>query len=350
MNYKEYNVEDYLSDKEFIKWIHNPTKESDKYWLTVAQELEDKDSFQNAVHVAKSINFKSLPVSQQRKDEILANTISHTYSKRSGLDRHSFKPRKAPFYAKIAATLLILVSVGGFIFFKLIGSGAGPVVSDKLITKQNPKGQKSSITLPDGTFVKLNADSKITFPEAFGSLREVWLEGEGYFDVKHDPEKPFLVHSTMFTTEAKGTAFNVRSFPTDTIESVSLLEGKVSVYFKENPNAEAFHLSPGEKVTLDREANVVVASAFDPDEVLWQSGVLVFKGDNMASFIDKIERWYGVTVTEAGKPQERINISGRFDNESLKQVLESMKFSLGIDYEISGKTVEIRYRGEQGDK
>lgn len=349
MKYKNYKLEDFLIDKEFIAWIKNPTQESNKFWQAVIQDRpEKKEVFEEAIKLAKLIHFRKLPTSQKSKDRILANTISLRYSSRSKAQNVSLRKFNWVFVTKIAAAILILISIGSVLFLesrKWVDDFSTISANNfAMITKENPPGRKSKLNLPDGSSVTLNAESKIIFPNVFKDKREVWLTGEASFEVEENPEKSFLVHTKNLTIMVKGTTFNVKAFSNDLNESVSLLSGKVSITHKdEHKQDEKYDLIPGEKLSLNLKSNQLIVSDLNMDEVVWRSGILVFKNDQLDTFIEKIQRWYGVSVDVIGTPKEKININGKFDNESLEIVLESLKFSIGINYEIIDNRVQIKF-------
>lgn len=349
MKYKNYKVEDFLIDKEFISWINNPTQESDKFWQAVIQDCpEKKQVFEEAIKLAKQIHFRKLPTSQKSKDRILANTISLRYSSRSKTQNVHLRKFSWAFFTKIAAAVLMLIAIGSVLILATGRWFDDPAATSSnnfaMVTKKNPPGRKSKFNLPDGSFVTLNAESKIDFPNVFKDTREVWLSGEASFEVEEDTQKSFLVHTKNLTIMVKGTTFNVKAFSNGLNESVSLLSGKVSITHKDdNKKDEKYELIPGEKLSLNLKSNQLTVSDLNMDDVVWRSGILVFKDDHLDSFIEKIERWYGVSVNVTGTPHEKININGKFDNENLENVLESLKFSIGIDYEIVDNKVRIKF-------
>jgi transmembrane sensor len=345
VKYQNYKAEDYLTDKEFIKWITSPTRESDKYWQTIyANYPEQVKTIDEARRLAKMIHFKTLPPSPERKDRILSNTIFNAYSIRSKTQGFSGK-RNWKLIARIAASVVIITSLGILLMPGWKPDREAVIISHEssLITKENPAGRKSSFYLPDGSLVKLNAESNLVFESSFGNKREVWLDGEAYFDVKFDSSKVFIVHSGTFKTTVIGTSFNIKNFSGEGEESISLLSGKVLISLEDAHDPQQYELLPGDKLTVNRDSKKLNFAKVDFDEVVWHSGILVFKNDNYEEFIKKLERWYGVSVNVLVKPQKALNVNGRFNNESLDLVLESLKFSLDIDYQLNNKEVLIKF-------
>jgi transmembrane sensor len=343
VKYRDYKPEDYLTDKEFIKWITSPTRESEIYWQTIYTNYpEQAKNIDEARRLARMIHFKSLPPSQERKDRILSNTIFNSYSIRSKTQRFT-SSRNWKLVARIAASIVIITSLGILLIPGMKPDNQATYISQdpSLVNKQNPAGRKSTFYLPDGSFVKLNAESNLIYQNNFNTTREVWLDGEAFFDVKFDSSKTFVVHSGTFITTVTGTSFNIKNFTGDGEESISLLSGRVLISMNDVQDSQQYELLPGDKLTVNRDSKKLNFSAVDFDEVAWHSGVLVFKNDSYEEFIKKLERWYGVSVNVLVKPRQAINVNGRFNNESLDLVLEGLKFSLDIDYRFDNIEKEV---------
>ena len=140
---------------------------------------------------------------------------------------HHYRP-SVQFY-RVAASIAFLIIAATVALYMGGVFNKSPKVS-AWSEKATIAGQKSIITLYDGTTITLNAGSKLKYPKSFqGDTREVYLEGEAYFEVAHNPDKPFIVHSGKFTTIDLGTAFNIKAFSDENDFKVSLISGKVSV-------------------------------------------------------------------------------------------------------------------------
>lgn len=213
----------------------------------------------------------------------------------------------------------------------------------KWITKSNPKGQKSKIHLPDGSTVILNAESQIRFKNDFGKAdRDIFLNGESFFEVAQDSLLPFRVFSGELVTTALGTSFNINSYDKNRV-NVQLATGQVKV-FKEELESESLLLQPGEEVIMEghgpmRKRNFDRQTAF-----LWKDGTLKFTDVSFSEFKITLERWYGVEIRFKGTPSSTIAISGEFKDKYLSNVLESLGFAYGFDFEIAQKKVTITFK------
>ena len=209
-----------------------------------------------------------------------------------------------------------------------------------MVTSKNDKGMKKSITLSDGTFIKLNADSEIKFPKKFiGETREVYLKGEAFFDVKKDTAHPFIIHSGEISTTVKGTSFNIKAFKNEETIKVSVVTGIVEV---ENKVSSKLTLIPNEEAVYNINDKNIIKRPFDLNEIAWREGVLYFKDCMLGEMITKLERWYGVEfIIENKKVAIKNGYTGKFQNESLNEVLENISFAGNFQFKMEGKKVYI---------
>jgi ferric-dicitrate binding protein FerR (iron transport regulator) len=253
-------------------------------------------------------------------------------------------PKKKSGYLSWAATILLLVSVSIGVYFNLPKQEVPAPIPVQMVEKFNPEGQKSKIFLPDGSIVWLNADSKISFPERFDSVRLVSLEGEAYFEVSPNKSKPFVVKSDRVSTLALGTAFNISAFPDDDQVQVALTHGKVQVTVEEQP--ENHIISPGNRLIYLKNTQDTRQSPFSITEVTgWKDGKLVFENASRAEVFKRLSRWYGVNFNYSGKSSSgQWNYNGFFENEYLENVLASISLIKEFDFEIDNKEVKIIYK------
>ncbi|MCG8307589.1 MAG: FecR domain-containing protein [Cytophagales bacterium] len=251
------------------------------------------------------------------------------------------------YIAGIAASILIIAT--SVWIFLLNGNQATDKESkndhfvQEMITKENQAGQKSLVHLPDGTRVWLNSESSIRFPTRFkGSRRIVELAGEAFFAVAQNPNKPFIVQTGKVKIRAIGTSFNVMAFEEKSAITVSLVEGKIAV----TSDAEAEYpkiIEPGWVAAVGKsDYRIKVFQSDVEDLTAWKDGTLIFDDENFEDVIFKLERWYGVKITVQGKPDRSYKYRGRFRNEYLANILETMQHGKAFDYKIDGTQVYIR--------
>ncbi len=359
---KSYTVEDFVLDREFREWVLHPSKESNRYWkewldthpekaelieqaielvrtLPVEQHsLTEEELRQISAHIEQAID---QPIVDDQSEPIIPlNAYALTADKKQHAHQRSIWR-----WTKIAASLFLAVGLG-YMIKDIVDSPSLPqaLVSTQTITKHNPKGQKTTVFLKDGSKVVLNANSKITYSKPFAAdKREIILEGEAFFEVAKDADRPFVVHSKGINTTALGTSFNIQAFDEGQVK-VSLTTGKVQVVRSASRgNAEVHLLSPGEQLTYSPVSGYT-KTAFDASEVLaWKEGIMIFKNADAESVILKLEDWYGVDITTQNESAREWNITARFDNQSLENVLKSLSYSEKFDFVINEKNVLIKY-------
>lgn len=212
------------------------------------------------------------------------------------------------------------------------------------ITKSNQRGQKSKLQLPDGTVVWLNAESKLQYPEVFkGTLRKVYLEGEAFFDVKHNPERPFIIDLNGGNVKVLGTSFNVRVYPGDEEIETTVLTGKVSF---QSEGAESSDILPGEQVIYSKPNKVLIKQPIDTGEIVaWTKGELRFKDESLKDVVKELERWFNVKINARNKKVLKCRITANFNNKSLEEILKNIKVILPIDFELKDNKVELTGKG-----
>ncbi len=164
----------------------------------------------------------------------------------------------------------------------------------KWLTLTTPRGEDFRLTLPDGTEVWMNADSKLEFPETFtGDKREVRLYGEAYFDVARNEEQPFEVKNSFFTTSVLGTEFNVRAYSPEDAHVV-LVQGKVSLQSKEHPEPQV--IQPGQKAQWTEQGGFTVSEVDTYSYIQWKEGYFYFNNVPLVEIMQELGRWYNVDI------------------------------------------------------
>ncbi|GGZ30557.1 iron dicitrate transporter FecR [Echinicola pacifica] len=215
------------------------------------------------------------------------------------------------------------------------------------VNKQTSKGQKLTLSLPDGSTVMLNSNSSIIFPSSFSdSIREVKLIGEAFFEVSRDPLKPFIVTSQSASTQVFGTSFVVRDFKDSRYATIGVLTGKVGVHpsFKtaSGETAELIDLLPMQGVRVARGSTKVKRMKLSYDEMFaWKDNVIAFAKADFKEVILKLEDWYGVSFEVNRKISPTRDFTGKFDGLPLDQTLDGLSLTFGFDFRIENKKVII---------
>lgn len=242
---------------------------------------------------------------------------------------------------KIAAALILFFTLAGSLYFIINTNKPVPeIVATTEIIKQNPKGQKLTTYLPDGSKVILNSLSEIRFTLPFvGKERIVIMKGEAFFEVKKDATKPFKVISNGVTTTALGTSFNVNCKNDNHVE-VALVSGKVEVV---DASMNSVILDPGESAIANQHGELKVQTFDSLDKTGWKDGILVFNDNSLPTILTKLEDWYGVEFIVDTSLFGQFHYTGNYKNESLEEVLQGISFVHQFEYKISGDTVKIYF-------
>lgn len=332
----KYTIEYFLSDPEFKNWVLNPTPSSQLFWEKWMEGHPDqRETILSAREIILTFQFqKAEMVSSDEKEELLKNIINHDNSRRG---RKNVNSNRSGFFLGMAASVVLVLSFFLYYFNQTETDELEDPIT--LVIKDNPRGQKTRITLPDGSKVWLNCESRIEYPNKFIGKRTISLNGEAFFEVAEDPDKPFEVFSHGILITALGTSFNVKSFESDNTQ-VGLVTGKISVETV-NDNSNKVYVDPGKTVTYYEKNNELqVVPSTDLDFIKWTNQILVFKRANIAQIKEKLERWYDVDINVYNLNKE-ITFTGEFEKESLERILERMAFIEKFSFEIKEKQVNI---------
>jgi ferric-dicitrate binding protein FerR (iron transport regulator) len=248
------------------------------------------------------------------------------------------------FYAFAAvAVILIVVMFTQFISMNITSAQLKPL-QQKMQEVVTEKGQRTTLRLSDDTRIYLNVDSRLQIPNDYNDkIREVYLEGEAYFDVFSNPEKPFLVHSGNGVTKVLGTEFDVRAYPVENMVQVVVAEGKVLMGSKEQGADQKVQLTQNRIGILSPGENVVVSDIMNLDELIgWKTGKLTFNGASLVDVKHQLERWYDIEISlqnEISSMSRRLTAS--FEKEPLTEVLTVMALALDVEYKREDRVVTI---------
>ena len=231
-----------------------------------------------------------------------------------------------------AIAFFFILSAGILYVSGIFSRRVAPAVWSEAMTSP---GEKSILFLPDSTQVTLNADSKLRFPDRFdGAERGVYLEGEGYFAVRHNNDQPFVVHTGSLSTTVLGTKFDVSAYPESKTIAVSLLEGRVRVTRNEKGKEDkTVVLKPEEHLIYDKENGVSSFGRFDSLEAVgWKDGIYKFENEPLSAALPRLERAFGARLIIADQKVLQQKITVTFENNSQLTVLGVIKNLTGLEY------------------
>ncbi len=257
-------------------------------------------------------------------------------------DAKTKKIRRLPDWLKVAASFLLISFLGAFIYFETKSTDREEITERLMIEKESLLGQKLTFSLPDGSSVKLNAGSKLIFPEKFDEQsREVKLEGEAFFDISRDINRPFRINTKDFKVEVLGTSFNVKAYANDE-SSVAVKSGKVSVELFDDDTR--FLLDPNEIVSYFPTTDKLEKYKLEDTQWVfgWTEKQLIYKNSNIDHILKDLSKWYGVEFEIQRRLNTSKTISGKYDNPPLFEVMESLSFAYDFKFEIEKSKVIIR--------
>ncbi len=203
-----------------------------------------------------------------------------------------------------------------------------------------PKGCLYKVVLSDGTRVTLNADSKIKYPVVFAvGKREVYLDGEAYFDVTKNNEAPFFVTSKNFAVKVLGTSFNVMNYDDEEMSNVTLLSGSVEMRTRDT----VVRMKPGEQIVM-RQDKVVEVQVVNPlPYISWLEDKFCFEDERLEVILRKLSRWYDVSVLYNSPAVKDTRFSGYIPNDiGVKEVLELLQETTDIVFSLQDSVISVK--------
>lgn len=273
---------------------------------------------------------------QKDKENILLEIFSREQRRRK-------RSKRLMRVYQVAAVLAFPLA---FVFSRYLVTEFKPAPTvQKLCTISAPKGYIAKCTLPDGSEVWVNTHSSIFYDAASfnESNRDVILEGEAYFEVTKNVEKPFRVKTRQLNVLVTGTSFNIKAYPESKFVETVLAEGRIEMELN-NEQRQKIELKPGEKAVYDNNRKSILITPVDCQVyTAWRNGEIIFKDATMQDLINELERLYDIRFKLEDKSIGEFRFRGMFSyNNNLIDALEKIKRTSGIDYFIQNKEVELK--------
>ena len=279
--------------------------------------------------------------------------------------------RRARLFPWMAAASILALIIGAIVYSRTVAHSSSDSTAPTTIVAV--RGSKKFMQLADGSKLWLNAGSRIVFSPGFAAgNREMTLEGEAFFDVKHDEQHPFIIHTGRLDVRVLGTTLNVRAYPGDSTMETTLINGKVEIDVPGDVQSSII-LHPNEKVTIpmgraafpaERPDSAIAGQAvhtpvtntpikffrrpIEPDrtdgtisETSWVSNKLVFRQETLAGMATRLERWYDVKIIFDNERFRNDTLSGTFPEEPIADVMHALQITAGFHYRIDKDTVRI---------
>ncbi|MNK15186.1 fec operon regulator FecR [compost metagenome] len=251
------------------------------------------------------------------------------------------KPIRFPVWIRsVAASLLILSTIAGLFYFNNKSHYWAPPTTLREMTTGTT--EIKVITLGDGTKITLNRKSRLKYPSSFsGKTREVFLIGEAFFEVTHNPKRPFKVHTDKLDIQVLGTSFNIQASGVDKELSVSVASGKVGVT-PTKAKIKTYMLVTGDQLSYNRSTGKFSQSLVNVANIkAWQTGKFIFRNETLENIAHQLERYYKATILFKNKSLLTKQISLKVKNQSIDTVMKALSISAEFRYRIEGNRIVI---------
>ena len=358
-NYKTFTAQDFIFDEHFREILAG--KWEPNYSIAaLKKDLPEKSvEIDLAVNMIKDLNVTVFENSDTRKSELWGKVVTkrsreirlnllrytalvflvigsgfftlHLSQNKSAIDQFA-SSQKIPLGKEVSLVMsdgeqIDINNKESRIQYNRLGTSI--LVDDTIRLEQNnntngfnqmivPYGKRSYLLLSDGTQVWINSGSRLVYaPQFTGDTREVFLEGEAYFEVAKDASKPFYVRTDAFTINVLGTKFNVKAYKDDMEYTTVLVEGKVSMKVQDQFFSKDVILAPNQKLTLMKGQDDFQRSNVDETGLYtnWIYGYLEFKNANLSDVLKSIQRYYNIDIELNTRDQSSI-VSGKLDLKS----------------------------------
>lgn len=358
-NYKTFTAQDFIFDEHFREILAG--KWEPNYSIAaLKKDLPEKSvEIDLAVNMIKDLNVTVFENSDTRKSELWGKVVTkrsreirlnllrytavvflvigsgfftlHLSQNKSAIDQFA-SSQKIPLGKEVSLVMsdgeqIDINNKESRIQYNRLGTSI--LVDDTIRLEQNnntngfnqmivPYGKRSYLLLSDGTQVWINSGSRLVYaPQFTGDTREVFLEGEAYFEVAKDASKPFYVRTDAFTINVLGTKFNVKAYKDDMEYTTVLVEGKVSMRVQDQFFSKDVILAPNQKLTLMKGQDDFQRSNVDETGLYtnWIYGYLEFKNANLSDVLKSIQRYYNIDIELNTRDQSSI-VSGKLDLKS----------------------------------
>ncbi|MDP4290309.1 MAG: FecR family protein [Bacteroidota bacterium] len=379
-DHEKYTIEELVLNHSFQSYVLE-TNCSDKdlwekYFMQYPEEWAESEKASEIIRFLAKAK-KSHPTTKEYDYQ----RLMHTIERRNRLPRafQSMFPSGFSKIAKIAASVVLLIALSGIggVFISTHFSKHGVAGVYKTVVG---KGQKSKVILPDGTIVWLNSESTLSYSTDFGSsTRDVNLVGEAYFKVHKDKSHQFIVHIADVELKVYGTEFNVKSYSDENTIETTLVTGSLSIQkISANKTTTPLFLKPNQraviykaelkdeetKIASDQIVNTQPAAPQIPTikaenillfeeanverRIAWKDQKLVFSDETFDDLALMLERWYDVKIVFESTEVQKYRFRGIFQNETIEQALNAMRYTTPFDYTIDHRTIYIKERNEKG--
>lgn len=382
-DYTGYTVNDFLKEESFVTWVKHRGENHnlDLYWEMIGEKYPGiRGELEKAIKMAAILSNQKVYGYNDNPGEAwkrVHRTIVRTKPLHLMNSAAHFVIRNRGIAAAFLSVIVITgAMLGGYLLRPV------PQPDEAITTIYSPAGQRTEITLPDNSKVMLNSKTTLKYSAAFNtSNREIFLDGEAYFDVKKG-NLPFEVKTEALNIRVLGTAFNVKCYSDEAVAEATLVRGSMIVEKLDNESnvSEEIKLKPNQKVVINKVRESLIAEKEDESpgqanatraaEVKvhqakslnlvdsydtqkstgWIDGLLIVEGESLGDLSKKIERRYDVTIVFMSETLKTFKYTGTLKEYSLEQVLKALEATSPIDYRVDKNMVYIGENREEIDR
>lgn len=345
--YITYTVQDFLDDDAFVKWATGAVAdhtETARFWNTFPDEYPaGAENYRQALLFIQAYRKQDVVKEQDRKAQLWSKITASIQEQPASAVKE--KVRWLRPWMKIAASLLLVVATG--------------ILALQLLNRKEvvatDYGEKRTITLPDHSVVILNANSSLHYADKWDTTapREVWIEGEAFFDVAHinkdtqhvTPHQRFIVHSDGITIEVLGTSFNVKNRHGKT--NIGLVTGKIKVENTGNADRPAIVMLPGDYVEYGGKSLLRNQKLERPEKLKdWTRKEIIFTNAALEEIIETLQDNYGYTVeTKNNEHIRQLKIEGEINVANVDELLTVISTTLNVKVDKSSEKHLVFYLG-----
>ena len=306
-------------------------------WIEASPEHQTQ--FSDTIHILEASKLYFKP--QVHPEKAWAKIQAHISAEES--QRPVKKRRWMPF----VAACLICCILGSVIYKYRTGA------EEEYQFLSNTNGKQAKYILPDSSVVYLGGGSKLKYPKDFtGKTREVYLDGEAFFDVVHQAEHPFTVATGDITTVVLGTSFNIKAYGHEDRIAVTVKTGKVAVMAKTRGHNKVIrYLLPDDQISINTQNGLYTFSETDADDVIsWIRRDFIYYNTSLQDIVMSLEHHYGVEIEFTDPELSKVRLTAKFKNISLSETMDNLTILSGLAYTQNGNHLYISNNNQKGGK
>jgi transmembrane sensor len=362
MNFDDYKAEDFVCDESFLRYCLGSNDADTSFWENwIGDHPEKQAVVQEAKQLVTVLSAKQgnrLEQLRSLKDGIQQyDMLKEALTERPAaamLPPRRFTSRPLFRYAAALAVIACLALVVYLFIPPTAPKPQAPQKTSLLFT--SGKDPRKTVVLPDGSLIILRRQSVIELDPGFNQAnRQLTLRGEAFFDVAHNAQLPFLVHTAMADIKVLGTVFNVSVDKDRRQMEAALFKGSVEVAWKAGPGRKVV-LSPNQKLIVGdtiQNAQAATNDAFkivpldaDPvnhkaKEIAWVRNRLEIENEPLEVIAGKLEKWYGIPVRFADEEVKKYRYSGTFESETVMKALDALQLSYPFSFSMADSVIII---------